>query len=61
MKTTWMMNGVRILTRAGRKVFSILCDYKNEGGFILHTERNEPDYFCFYDVYGNKHEIVVEG
>lgn len=61
MKTTWTMNGAHILSRAGSIIKKMFADFKNEGGFVLHTEQDEPNYLCFYDIYGNKHEIIVEG
>lgn len=55
------MNGAHILSRAGSIIKKMLADFKNDGGFVLRTEQNEPNYLCFYDIYGNKHEIIVEG
>lgn len=61
MKTTWTMNGAHILSRAGSIIKKMFADFQNEGRFVLHTEQDEPNYLRFYDIYGNKHEIIVEG
>ncbi len=54
------MNGAYILSRPGNIIKKIMDEYKENGGFILHTEKDEPNYCSFYDIYGDKHEIIVE-
>ena len=58
MKSRWEMNGELIDERDID--FDEVCNYvrRNIDEF-LGIEQDEPGYFSFYDVYGNKHEYAT--
>lgn len=54
----WVMNNEQVATSP--KDFEELCDYvrNNSEECVYSIECDEPDYLCFYDIYGNKHEYI---